>query len=29
MLAALQPEGADGEAVGASDDWERTAKKSR
>ena len=29
MLARLQPEGADGEAVGASDDWERTAKKSR
>src|ERR1700732_3705291 len=28
MLARLQPEGADGEAVGASDDWERTAKKS-
>src|ERR1700752_4432495 len=27
-LAGLQPEGADGEAVGASGDWERTAKKS-
>jgi uncharacterized membrane protein len=29
MLAGLQPEGADGEAVGASDDWGPTAKKSR
>ena len=29
MLAALQPEGAHGEAAGATDDWERTAKKSR
>jgi uncharacterized membrane protein len=29
MLAGLQPEGAGGEAAGASDDWERTAKKSR
>jgi uncharacterized membrane protein len=29
MLAGLQPEGEDGEAVGAGDDRERTAKKSR
>ncbi|WP_068184310.1 DUF1003 domain-containing protein [Mycobacterium sp. UM_CSW] len=29
MLARLQPEGADGEAARAGDDWERTAKKSR
>jgi uncharacterized membrane protein len=29
MLARLQPEDADGEAVGAGDDWERAAKKSR
>ena len=29
MLSGLQPEGAAGEAVGAGDDWERTAKKSR
>lgn len=29
MLAELLPEGADGEAVGAGDEWERVAKKSR
>ena len=29
MLTGLLPEGADGEAAGASDDWERIAKKSR
>jgi len=29
MLNALLPEGADGEAAAASDDWERIAKKSR
>jgi uncharacterized membrane protein len=29
LLAGLHPEGADGEAVGAGDDWQRTAKKSR
>jgi uncharacterized membrane protein len=29
MLAELQPEGDDGKDVGASDDWDRTAKKSR
>jgi uncharacterized membrane protein len=29
MLAGLQPEGADAEAVAAGDDWERSAKKSR
>jgi hypothetical protein len=29
MLTELLPEGADREAVGAGDDWERVPKKSR